>query len=164
MKGFGSQVGRWVLVGALTGLPLLACNGQSGDVEGTPEVQAPSQPLSAEAQALVTEGNAAQRDGRYSEALDLFGQAMEVHPNHPVPQFGSLLAAMALGDTALAGSLREKLAVTGPELLAMVSSGGGMGSMTPGAEHIPPGTMPPGHPVLEGQTRDTLPTRPGGNG
>ena len=165
MKGFGSKFGRWVLVGALAGLPLLACGGQSGDAPSNQQGQAaPSQPLSAEAQALVTQGNEAQREGRYAEARDLFGKAMEIHPNHPVPQFGSLLAAMALGDTAMVASLREKLAVTGPDLLAMVSPGGGMGSMAPGAEHMPPGAMPPGHPGVQVQPRDTLPTRPGGNG
>ena len=161
MKGFGSQAGRWALIGALTALPLLACGGQDGDAATTQEGQAaPSQPLTAEAQALVAQGNEAQRDGRYTEALDLFEKAMEIHPNHPVPQFGSLLAAMALGDTVLAASLREKLAVTGPELLAMVSPGSGMGSMAPGTEHIPgrdaaraPGRRQPTSRYPSNQTR-----------
>jgi hypothetical protein len=78
---------------------------------------------------------------------------MEIHPNHPVPQFGRLLAAEALGDTALSRTLREALATTGPELLNMLGPEGGMGS---GAGHLPPAELPEGHPPL-----DTLSTDPG---
>jgi len=126
-----------------------------------------SQPLSDQAQLLVNQGNTAQRDGRYTEALEFFTQALEIHPNHPVPQFGSLMAAMALGDTALARSLREKLEVTGPDLLAMLGPGGGMGGTdpnAPGASHLPDGALPPGHPTLEAAPVDTLSPETGRRG
>ena len=37
-----------------------------------------------------------------------------------MPQFGTLMAAMAVGDTALVRDMRERLAVSGPELLDML--------------------------------------------
>lgn len=150
--------GFWLALGMFAALPLMACGGGS---ENSPDSQegasVGSQPLSEEAQELVSQGNAAQREGRYDEALRLFGQALELHPNHPVPQFGSLMAATAVGDTALARSMRERLATSGPELLEMLGPGGAMGGAAPGgANHLPPGAMPPGHPDIGGQTIDTV--------
>ncbi|MCJ7628223.1 MAG: hypothetical protein MUO50_07520 [Longimicrobiales bacterium] len=159
MKGFGLSARRWLALGMVAALPLLGCGG-SGE-ESLPAQDGPvaSQPLSEQAQLLVSQGNAAQREGRYAEALGFFGQALDLHPNHPVPQFGSLMAAMAVGDTALARSLREKLEVTGPDLLAMLGPEGGMGGMgpaTPGAGHLPQGQMPPDHPTLQTVPPDTI--------
>ena len=141
--------------------PILGGCGENGEADvPAQEGQEASQLLSEQAQLLVDQGNLAQREERYSDALDLFGQALDMHPDHPVPQFGSLLAATALGDTALAQSLREKLAVTGPELLGMLGPGGGMGGSAPdvpGVGHIPQeGVLPQGHPTLPDEPRDTL--------
>lgn len=141
-------------------LPLVGCGGSNGDAPGAQSGGQVSNPLSAEAQDLVNQGNLAQREGRYEEALDLFTQALELQPDHPVPQFGSLMAATAVGDTALVRTMRENLAVTGPELLEMLGPGGAMG----GSPHDPSSTMPPGHPDIGTQPPDTLPVRPGSNG
>ena len=159
LKGFGMSAKGLVLLGTLAALPMVGCGGSGEDTPPAQEGPAASQPLSDQAQLLVNQGNTAQREGRYPEALGYFGQALEMHPNHPVPQFGSLMAAMAVGDTALAQSLREKLEVTGPELLAMLGTGGGMGGTapaTPGAGHTPEGGLPQGHPGLEEERLDTL--------
>jgi len=131
-------------------LALPACGGDGGD---SSPAQAGAQVLSNEAQALVAQGNEAQRSGRYQEALEDFSKALEMYPNHPVPQFGTLMAAMAVGDTALAGSMREKLEETGPELLEMLGPGGAMGQ---GGAHVPSGGMPPGHPNVETAPDDTV--------
>jgi hypothetical protein len=155
---------RWVFFGILAALSFAGCGGTSEEGIPSQGTSPASEPLSEQAQFLVSEGNAAQRAGRYEEALDFFGQALEMHPNHPVPQFGSLMAAMAVGDTALARSLREKLAVTGPDLLEMLGPGGGMAPTDPGASHLPGGGMPPGHPAVEAPPTDTLVPNPARRG
>ena len=99
-----------VTMGLLT---LAACGGQgkesaSGDPEGMP---AAAQPMSADVQSFVNQGNDAQRSGEYEAALAFYQQGMELAPEHPVPQFGALMAAMALGEEALADSLSDMLAV-----------------------------------------------------
>lgn len=127
-------------------LPLLGCGGNGEDASPAGGTQAVSNPLSQDAQLLVDQGNAAQRDGRYADALDLFNRALEIHPDHPVPQFGTLMAAMAIGDTARVQDMRRKLATTGPELLEMLGPGGAMGAPMPGSGHMPSGTLPEGHP------------------
>ncbi len=72
------------------------------------------------------------------------------------------MAAMAVGDTALARSLREKLEVTGPELLAMLGPEGmGDGARNPRAGHLPEGAMPPDHPTLETVPRTPSDRTPG---
>jgi len=166
LKGFELSANRWTWLLVLGILPLLACGEKPQ--ESLPDRAGPavSQPLTDQAQNLVNQANTAQREGRYAEALDLFKQALEIHPNHPVPQFGGLMAATAVGDTALAQSLREKLATTGPELLEMRGPGGNMGGMAPevpGAEHVPSGGMPPGHPNVD-LLVDTLQPKPGAMG
>ncbi|NNM05870.1 MAG: tetratricopeptide repeat protein [Gemmatimonadetes bacterium] len=163
MTGYGLLFSRVTVVILLTALPFVGC-GRS-DNEGGPaeENQAGSLPLTEEAQLLVDQGNAAQREGRYSDALEAFGGAMEIHPNHPVPQFGSLMAAMALGDTALVESLKVKLQTTGPELLEMLGPSGAMGGTAPGmpgAGHTPQGSMPPGHPSIQEPPVDTTGSNP----
>jgi hypothetical protein len=140
------------------GLSLAACDGRRGDGPGADPVESlAAQPLSEEAHDFLDRGNDAQREGRYTEALALYRQAMELAPEHPVPQFGVYLAAMALGDSALADSLRAELEVSSPDLLQMMhpgagmggGMGGGLGGMAPG---LPPGAdphrsvLPPGHP------------------
>ena len=159
VKELRFSTGRWVFFGMLATLPLMGCGESSGDNSPAQGGATASQPLSEPAQLLVNQGNMAQREGRYSEALGFFGQALEIHPNHPVPQFGSLMAATAVGDTALAQALREKLEVTGPDLLAMLGPSGTMGGMAPGTPEggqVPEGAMPPGHPSVEGVPDDTL--------
>jgi hypothetical protein len=160
----------WIVTMGL--LPLAACGGRgnesaSGDPEGMP---AAAQPMSADVQSFVTQGNDAQRSGEYEAALVFYRQGMELAPEHPVPQFGALMAAMALGEEALADSLSERLAVTSPELLAMLNPDGSMGGGMPANPHAggmpgmtpPPGTsgevegLPPGHPVLFEVTPDTV--------
>lgn len=142
-------------------LTLLAAAGCGGDGEGEAGIQTSPgtvPPLSEEAQAMVDRGNTALRAGQYAEGLDFFSKALEIHPDHPVPQFGSLMAAMAVGDTALVASLREKLQTTGPELLEMLGPEGGMGTSNPGmpgTDHMPQGGMPPGHPSFETLPPDT---------
>jgi hypothetical protein len=159
LKRFRFSARGWVVFGVFAVLPTVGCGGNGEEGLPAQEGQAASQPLSDQAQLLVSQGNAAQREGQYTEALDFFSQALDMHPDHPVPQFGSLMAAMAVGDTALAQSLRKKLEVTGPELLGMLGPEGGMGDMapaTPGASHMPEGAMPQGHPTLETEPEDTL--------
>ncbi len=156
LKELGFSASGWVLIGTLVALPMLGCGGNGEEGLPATDGQTASQPLSDQAQLLVNQGNAAQREGRYTDALDSFGQALDIHPDHPVPQFGSLLAAMALGDTALTRSLREKLEVSGPDLLGMLGPGGGMGATAPGASHMPEGVLPEGHPTLEEVPMDTL--------
>ena len=147
-----------ILLFLLSGLFLAACAERRGDQEeggGAGPGESPgAQPLSAEAHDFLDRGNDAQREGRYGDALALYRQAMELAPDHPVPQFGVYMAATAVGDSALADSLRAKLEVSSPDLLEMMHPGGGMGGgmgreMAPG---LPPGAdphrsvLPPGHP------------------
>lgn len=159
---------------------LTACggeDGQEGEGASSPagqDVPAAAQPMSEEAQSFVDQGNEAQREGRYEEALGLYREGMEADPEHPVPQFGALMASMALGDTALADSLRVRLARTSPDLLDMLnpdgSMGAGMGDPHTGAgapggmqnpmPTMPPragsGELPPGHPPIPDTTGDTV--------
>jgi tetratricopeptide (TPR) repeat protein len=121
-------------------------------------------------QDLVNRGNDAQREARYGDALALYQEAIDSDPEHPVPQFGALMAALALGESELAESLREKLEVSAPELLAMLNPGGGMGDQAgdphAGVAGMPPdlseaeaageGGLPPGHPVLMEAVTDTI--------
>ena len=159
---------RWTALFALSAFSLLGCAGEEGGDPPAQEGQGGSQPLSAEAQSLVDQGNTAQRSGRHAEALELFGQALEIHPDHPVPQFGTLMAATSLGDTALARTMREKLAVSDPRLLAMFGEGGAMGGAPhspSGGETPPQGGLPPGHPMIDvPPADDTLPPPPGARG
>lgn len=129
--------------------------GNSGQAE--PPTAAP--PMSAEAQELVDQGNAAQRDGDFQAALALYREGMALVPGHPVPQFGGLMAALALGETTLADSLRSLLEVTAPELVAMLGQGNAMGggpaSPPPGAAGAMGGALPPGHPAVTAPPVDT---------
>jgi tetratricopeptide (TPR) repeat protein len=123
----------------VAGVLVLAGCGNGGanrDQEGAGPAPG-AEPLSDEAQEFLDRGNMAQRDGRYGDALAFYRQAMELAPEHAVPQFGGLMAAMALGDSALADSLRAKLQESSPELLEMLHPGGGMGGGM---------MMPPDHP------------------
>jgi len=168
LKDFGSSVSSWMLLGTLVVFPLVGCGGtgekappaQDGQAASQPSSdQTASRPLSDQAQLLVNQGNTAQREGRYAEALAFFGQASDIHPNHAVPQFGGLLAAMAVGDTALAQSFREKLEVSGPELLAMLGPGGTMGGMTSSEPELGSSgeaALPPGHPVFTDVAVDSV--------
>jgi hypothetical protein len=146
------------------------CRGRA-DESGEADMPAAAQPMSAEVQELVNQGNEAQRAGNYASALGLYREAMELAADHPVPQFGALMAAMALGEQALADSLTRKLEATSPELLAMLSPDGSMGGGMPANPHAGgmPGMAPPesatdqveglpaGHPVLYEVTPDTVP-------
>lgn len=176
MKGFSSTRGGTMWIVALTLLPLTGCGGQGGEsTPGDQEVMpGAAQPMSTEVQSLVNQGNDAQRSGDYEAALDFYKGGMELAPDHPVPQFGALMAAMALGEEALADSLSQKLAVTSPDLLAMLNPDGSMGGGMPANPHAggmpgatpgmmpPPGTsgevegLPPGHPALFEVTPDTV--------
>lgn len=156
-KKRGRQPNVSILLFLLGGLFLAACGERRGNQEegggASPGESPAAQALSAEAQDFLDRGNVAQREGRYADALALYRQAMELESEHPVPQFGAYMAAMAMGDSALADSLRAKLEVSSPDLLDMLhpggGMGGGMGGMTPG---MPPGAdphrsvLPPGHP------------------
>jgi hypothetical protein len=157
---------------ALTLLLLAGCGGAERESieESQGEMPAAAQPMSAEVQSFVNQGNEAQRAGEYEAALRFYRQGMEQSPDHPVPQFGALMAAMALGEEALADSLARKLEVTSPELLAMLNPNGTMGGGMPPDPHAggmpgmppPPGTsgqvegLPPGHPVLFEVEPDTV--------
>jgi hypothetical protein len=137
---------------------MAGCGADNEEVAPAQGGQTSAQPLSDQAQLLVDQGNNAQRAGRYSDALSHFSQAMEIHPDHAVPQFGSLMAAMAMGDTALVSSLRKKLEITGPELLEMLGPGAGMGGTVPDMPdggQLPENAMPPGHPSIQDLPTDT---------
>ncbi len=159
------------------GLLVLAGCGRegSGSAESTPEEMPPAaQPMTPEVQDLVNQGNEAQRATEYDAALGFYRQAMELTPEHPVPQFGALMAAMALGNEALTDSLTQKLEATSPELLVMLRPDGSMGGETPTNPHgagmpgVMPGMaqpptaegqvegLPPGHPVLYEVGPDTI--------
>lgn len=108
-----------------------------------------------QAQALVNQGNEAQRAGSFQEAMGYYEEAMALAPDHPVPQFGALMAAMAMGDEALTDSLSAILQETSPELLTMLNPDGSMGGGMPANPHAQgmPGGMPGGMPpVPEGMT------------
>lgn len=176
MKGTCSYRIKSIAPLALTLLLLAGCGGGEGDSvpEGREEIPAAAQPMSAEVQGFVNQGNDAQRAGEYEVALGFYRQGMALAPDHPVPQFGALMAAMALGEEALADSLVRRLEVTSPELLAMLNPDGSMGGGMPTNPHAggtpgampgmppPPGTsgqgegLPPGHPVLFEVTPDTV--------
>ncbi|MGW8266824.1 MAG: hypothetical protein ACWGSQ_10670 [Longimicrobiales bacterium] len=131
---------------------------------------AAAQPMSAPVQEFVDQGNEAQRAGDYEAALGFYREAMELASDHPVPQFGALMAAMAMGEEALVDSLTRKLEVTSPELLAMLNPDGSMGGGMPQNPHAGgmPGMAPPqgapgqveglpaGHPVLYDVTPDSV--------
>lgn len=123
-------------------LLLAACGGKDkeGNSMGGEALSPGAQPLAEDVQALVNQGNEAHRGGRYADALGFYRQAMEGAPGHPVPQFGALMAALALGDSVLADSLRAQLRGTAPELLDMLHPDGSMGPRT---------SLPPGHPPVE---------------
>lgn len=133
---------------ALSLLAVIGCAGETQDrpdSAGQGETSAAAQPMSAEVQELVNGGNEAQRAGNYQGAMELYREAMSLAPNHPVPQFGALMAAMALGDQALTDSLSAILQETSPELLVMLNPDGSMGGGMPSDPHaggMPPGAMP----------------------
>lgn len=151
--------------------------GSAGAEQGG--MPAAAQPMPEQALELVSQGNEAQRAGRYQEAMTLYREGMALAPNHPVPQFGALMAAMALGDEALTDSLSAILAETSPDLLAMLKPDGSMGGAMPANPHVegmpggmpgampsmPPGGgltpmegLPEGHPTLyEVEPGDTVP-------
>lgn len=144
---------KWAHVPARTGVGLLAavgiglllgaCGSNDGKGEaqrGEAALSPGAQPLPEGVQALVNQGNEAHRGGRYPEALAFYREAMAGAPGHPVPQFGALMAALALGDSALADSLQVQLKTTAPELLDMLHPGGSMGPRT---------SLPPGHPPVQ---------------
>lgn len=137
-----------VLFMALAGFAFGGCGGES-ETDGSISEGSGSSvaALSAEVQGWVDEGNTAQREGRYQDALADFRRAMDGQPGHAVPQFGALMAALALGETALVDSLRAELEVTAPELLSMLSPGGAMGSEVVNPHSGPLG-LPPGHADL----------------
>ena len=107
--------------------------------------------MSAEVQAFVDQGNEAQREGNFEAAMSAYRAAMELDPQHPVPQFGALMVAMATGDEALTDSLSQLLQASSPELMAMLNPDGSMGAGMPANPHGSgmPGGMPP---VPEGMT------------
>lgn len=155
LKGFEFS-GRTLLpILALTTLVWAGCGGtqDSADQDVLP---AAARPMSPEVQELVNQGNEAHRAGSYEEAGIFFQEAMDLDPEHPVPQFGALMAAMAAGDNELAESLSQRLQETSPELLAMLSPDGSMGGgmppdgMTgnPHADGEMPGGMPSGMPAM----------------
>jgi hypothetical protein len=111
---------------------------------------AAARPMSEEVQALVSEGNEAQRAGAFDQALTAYRAAMELDSEHPVPQFGALMVAMATGNEALSDSLTQLLQTSAPELVSMLSPEGSMGGGMPADPHggDMPGGMPGGAPPL----------------
>lgn len=117
-------------------------------------MSAAARPMSEQVQELVNLGNGAQRAGNYQEALGHYQKAMEIDPEHPVPQFGALMAAMATGDAELTEELTQRLQETSPDLLAMLNPNGTMGGEMPANSYAGggmPGGMPP-VPQIEGGT------------
>ena len=171
------MVGRGIAALSLSTLVLTGCGGQEdAPVQDLPPA---AQPMAEEVQRLVDLGNTAQREGRYDEALETYKEAMKLAPDHPVPQFGGLMAAMAVGDASFADSLRALLEVSAPDLVAMLGPGNAMGgdqSMPAnphgGSEGAMPtapsmggsaaGALPPDHPSQTTAQGDT--TRPDTSG
>lgn len=160
--GFDIPTGGGLLVLAVAGSLLAGCgvndNGgnQVGNLQGA---SAASPALPDNAQSLVDQGNTAQRAGQYADALSFYQEAMALAPEHAVPQFGALMAAMAIGDSISAESLRERLEENGPDLLSMLEPGGAMQGGTanqPSDPHTVPGELPPGHPATGVAPFDTL--------
>jgi hypothetical protein len=181
LKGSYTGVGRTLALLGLSVAALVGCGGGSeaggGQATSGPGVSPDTQLLGDEVQNLVDKGNTAQRAGEYSQALEYYRQAMKLAWDHPVPQFGALMAAVALGDSSLADSLRAKLEVTGPDLLAMVSPGGAMagsagsnphgamgGATPPASGGADTGALPPGHPPVSRARPDTVRPDTGGIG
>ena len=172
MKGFSLSMKTVTPILAIGFLALSGCGGGAGGSgeNGQEGMSAAAQPMSTEVQGLVNQGNEAQRAREYEAALDFYRQAMELDADHPVPQFGALMAAMALGNQPLADSLIQKLQVTSPDLLAMLNPDGSMGGGMPANPHAGgmPGATPPqgapgqaeglpaGHPTLYEVTPDTV--------
>jgi len=129
---------------------LLGCSGeeQAGADAAREGMSAAAQPMGSEAQELVNRGNEALRAANYQGAMELFQEAMGLIPGHPVPQFGALMAAMALGDESMTDSLSAILQETSPALLAMLRPDGSMGGGMPANPHAQgmPGGMPGGTP------------------
>jgi hypothetical protein len=114
--------------------------------------------MSPEVQELVNLGNEAQRARNYEDALSLYQQAMEIDAEHPVPQFGALMTAMATGNEELTDELTQRLQETSPELLAMLNPSATMGGATMGGATMG-GAMPANpHAGVEMGPGDT--TRP----
>lgn len=176
MKDQTIATGSRIVALALAALAWTGCAGeeQPGSAgDGQAAMPPAAQPMGSEVQELVNQGNEAQRAGSYEEAMGFYREAMTQAPDHPVPQFGALMAAMALGDEALTDSLTTILRETSPDLLAMLNPDGSMGGGMPANPHaqgmpggsamppVPEGMtpmegLPEGHPTLYDVTPDSI--------
>ena len=170
LKGPRPTSRRWLHLLPLVSVLLGACGDDAKSEDGPGSPQSPpavSNPMPEEAQRFVDQGNTAQREGRYNEALVFYQDAMALAPDHPVPQFGGLMVALAVGDATLAESLRKRLEVTGHDLLAMLGTEGTMGegpADLSGDPHSgggdPPIWSPDDHPHPSGQHGTRFRPRP----
>jgi hypothetical protein len=147
LKGFTAV--RGLLVLTLSLLVGSGCGGNGtpdGQGAGSEDLPPAAQPMSAAVQGLVDQGNTAQREGLYAEAMEFYQEAMELDSEHPIPQFGALMAALALGDSATASSLSASLELSAPDLLGMLNTDGGMGEAMPADPHGGAGAGMPGMP------------------
>ncbi len=128
IKQYAWGRGSWLLLSALF---LIGCGGGGEGNTGETPGEGPV-PLTPRVQELVNQGNAAHRAADYQAALGYFTDALAEQPDHPVPQFGAVMAAMAVGDQAMVDSLSAKIQETSPELLGMLNAQGRMGAGMPG--------------------------------
>lgn len=131
---------------AAAGLLLAACGGEEAprqEIGGAPSPEQGELAFAPQAQLALDSGNAAYREGRYTDALARYREAAAAAPEHGAPLFGIYMAASALGDSALADSAQARLREMMPESEAE-------------SLHLRPGG-PHGVPPRGAITPDTLP-------
>jgi hypothetical protein len=110
--------------------------------------------LRAELQAPIDSGNVAFRARDYDAALRHYREATVRAPEEPTGWFGVVMAADALGDSALADSARARIVQIAPELNPTSHTPDGHPDTA--LEGGAPG-MPAGHPTTNGDARPDLP-------
>ncbi len=143
---------RWtVVVLAVSMAGLAACNGQEQDervrLDADPAMQEARAGWTEDYGALIDEGNAAYRAGRYDEAAEAFRNATEEEPQVGAGWFGLHMAELARGNHEEAQQALEQAEALTPGL--------GRGHPTPGQdEPHPEMELPPGHPTMPDQSQD----------
>ena len=130
LKEFGSLVRGAVSPRGLGALPLVGCGGDADDGPPAEGDQAVSNPLS---RASSTPGGPGERcpDGRAGTPTpwSLSAKPWRSTPTTLYPSSGPSWQPWPWGTLPWPRTMREKLAVTGPELLEMLGPGGAMGGM-----------------------------------
>jgi tetratricopeptide (TPR) repeat protein len=142
---------KWMMVVALAGsIGLAACDGRDDQdrvpLNSDPAMQEARAGWSAEYGALIDDGNAAYRAGRYDEAAVAFRNATEEEPQIAAGWFGLHMSELARGDQEAASQALTRAEALTPGL-------GGGHPTSPGDSPHPSMDLPPGHPTMPGQTQ-----------